>query len=99
MNTYTQRVREAARLAILAELAASAGYETNHSVLTSALHDSGIRWSATAVRSEMEWLAEAGLVSTRTVEPFTIARLTERGRDVEGGLAFVDGVKRPDPPF
>lgn len=97
MNTYGRRVREAGRLAILAELAESAGYEANHALVMAALADSGIRWSADAVRTELHWLAEMGLVEVRTVDPFLVARLTERGRDVGAGLAVVEGIARPGP--
>jgi hypothetical protein len=49
------------------------------------------------VRTDLAWLAEQGLVSSRTTADVTIATLTARGVDVATGRAVQPGVKKPMP--
>ena len=97
MSAYSRRIAEAARLAILSELARAPGYEANHAILRSALADVGLHTSTDTVLAHLTWLDEQGLITVRDIDPFRVARLTERGRDVAEGLSVVPGVAQPEP--
>lgn len=90
--------RESRRLSLLKALAGAAAYTLNESVITQALDRFGFAVTRDLVRGEIAWLAEAGLLSVRTVEDYMIATLTERGSDVQDGRAEYPGVARPSAP-
>ncbi|PLY02758.1 MAG: hypothetical protein C0622_05260 [Desulfuromonas sp.] len=85
------------RLVILRALAEDAGYSHNESVLQSILAAFGHSVSRDVVKTQINWLAEQGLVTVDTVGNYLIAKLTTRGADVAAGHATVPGVKRPGP--
>lgn len=90
------------RLCILRFLLEDRDYSLNESLLQDALEMLGHAVSRDAVRAEVAWLAEQGLVTTREAgvgggRSVTVATLTERGADVAKGRAQVPGVKRPSP--
>jgi Fe2+ or Zn2+ uptake regulation protein len=87
------------RLTLLRLLAEQPGYQANSSILTTAAdHSAGFTVTRDQVRTELAWLNEQGLVSTRTViDGLMIATLTERGSDVSAGRAVVPGVQKPGP--
>lgn len=90
-------VLEDQRLIILKELKDQNGYETNDSILDTVLENWGHRISRDAVRTQICWLEEQNLVTTRTMGEYLIAKLTSRGFDVAKGDATVPGVKKPRP--
>ena len=47
------------------------------------------------VKTQLHWLAEQELVSLHDLDGLKLATLTERGHDVQRGLANVPGVARP----
>ena len=94
MSDYRARVTEDLRLVVLLLLEQAPGYEANVHVLRSALGDFGHRPSADTLRSELAWLTEQRLATTR-IAGVLLAKLTERGADVAAGRAIVPGVKRP----
>lgn len=94
---YDERVRRDQRLVILLLLERAEGYDLNASILRSALADVGHRPSADALRGELAWLEEQGLITVRDVGMLQVATLTERGADVARGRATVPGVARPAP--
>ena len=74
------------------------GFSLNESMLQSALEMFGHEVSRDAVRTEMRWLEEQGLVKVEDVAgAILVAHLTGRGQDVAAGRATVPGVKRPRP--
>lgn len=94
---YPELVAADRRLVILHILNESAGYTCNEHLLISLLESFGHSPSHDALRTELAWLEEQGLVSVRDVAGVSIATLTTRGADVAAGRAHVPGVKRPAP--
>ncbi|WP_421195281.1 ArsR family transcriptional regulator [Aeromonas jandaei] len=90
-------VLEDQRLIILRELKDQNGYETNDSILDVVLESWGHCISRDAVRTQICWLEEQNLVTTRAMGDYLIAKLTSRGFDVAKGDATVPGVKKPRP--
>ncbi len=95
--TFAERLREARRLALLHLLAAASGYSAADRLLYQALPEQGVASSLDAVRGDLAWLAEQGLVEVREVGEVRLATITPRGLDVSRGLAIVPGVDRPLP--
>ena len=89
-------ISEDLRAAILG-LLQEAGCEANDYILRRAVGELGHRPSRDQMRTELSWLAEQGLITTRRAGDFTVARITTRGADVALGRADVPGVRRPDP--
>ncbi|BCV29209.1 VpaChn25_0724 family phage protein [Shewanella algae] len=83
------------RLVILRVLAEVAGFELNESVLQDALDAYGLNVSRDALRTQMAWLAEQGLLRLERVGNTQLATLNGRGEDVAVGRAYVPGIKRP----
>ncbi len=69
------------------------GCSANESILDSCLDAYGHSISRDAVRTQMRWLEEQGLLSIEKVGETLVAKLTGRGDDVATGQAVVDGVK------
>ena len=96
--TLEQRIREDRRLRILHILGAVPGYQLNDGVVRDELVALGHATSRDQVRTEIDWLAEQGLVTVeRLVETVAVATITERGIDVAAGRVRAHGVKRPGP--
>lgn len=95
--SYRDLVSADVRLVLLRLLAELPAYEANSSVLREALERYGHRISRDQVHTELAWLSEQGLVTTREIASVVIATLTPRGLDVAHGRAFVPGVRRPGP--
>lgn len=86
------------RLVILRLLAQDAGYDLNESILADLVREFGHSISRDALRVQLAWLEENGLVTTKIVAgELLVAKLTSRGSDVAEGRAIVPGVKRPEP--
>lgn len=92
--SYSTFIAEDQRRVILATLEGDPGYSHNEHVLRSALGHWGHAVSRDALRTELSWLVEQGLV-TLAGETVWTARLTARGEDVALGRARVPGVARP----
>lgn len=71
------------------------GFEANESIIDSCLDAYGHKISRDAVRTQLAWLEEQGLITLRDVADCQIATLTSRGEDVATGQARAPGVKRP----
>lgn len=98
MKTYIEHLREERRLVILRLLQELAGYTANSSILATGLSSLGVPASRDQVHTELDWLAEQGLVIQEDLGiGVRTATLTSRGGDVAQGLAIVSGVKRPSP--
>lgn len=95
MSQYLDYLREDQRLVILRVLAGMPSYTANSSVLHGLLGKFGHNPSRDQVKTEIQWLAEQGLVTIEAVSDLLIARITERGADVAAARVTVPGVKRP----
>lgn len=83
------------RLSILLLLAQDAQGSANELLLQEALPGLGHDPSLDAVRADLSFLAECGLVTINTLHDLLAARITARGEDVAAGRASVPGVKKP----
>lgn len=93
---YPELVRADRRLVILRLLAKSEGYSANEHLLRTAAGTYGHKVSSDALRTDLAWLQEQGLLLLEQIADITVATLTARGNDVQAGLAHVPGVKRPE---
>lgn len=94
-KTFAEWLAEDHRIAILHALAKCNG-DSNESFITMALHSFGhTSVSRDQVRTYFAWLKEQGLISLEEISGIMIARLTERGFEVEQGHVITPGVKRP----
>ncbi|MDA3977910.1 hypothetical protein [Gallibacterium sp. AGMB14963] len=66
----------------------------NDEVLQDCLQLYGHRISRDVVRTQLNWLAEQGLVTVSDFGHLRIAKLTARGFDVSQNQATVEGVKK-----
>lgn len=96
-KTFADLRREDRRLVLLRLLAESDDYSASIYLLHMAMPGMGHNCSEDALRADIAWLAEQGLLSASTISDLLIAKLTGRGADVAAGRARVPGVKRPRP--
>ena len=97
MGNFVAVVDADLRRAVLDLLMQTDGYDLNENILRSALSEFGHRPSRDKLRTQLDWLVEQNLLTTRTVGGIIIARLTDRGLDVAENRVSVPGVKRPLP--
>lgn len=93
---FNEFIAKEQRLAILILLLQSNSYRTNSSLAYSFLDQQALALSDDKLKTELTWLEEQGLVSLERLESVYIITLTKRGADVAKGLAFNDGVSRPE---
>lgn len=86
------------RLSILLVLSESPSYTANAYLVQTAIGSIyGHNVSLDALQTDLAWLAEQGLISSKQTGDVTVATLTHRGVDVAAGRAVQPGVKRPLP--
>ena len=90
-------LREHRRHAVLAILAEAGAYEHNEHVIQSALTSAGLPVSRQALRDELRWLEDRGLLRVSHPSGTWQARLLARGLDVAKGAEQVEGVHPPLP--
>lgn len=96
--SFQNALTEDRRLSVLLVLEQTPGYSTNAFLLRDAVDQIyGHSASLDQVKNDIAWLAEQGLVESRTTGDVVLAKLTARGADVAGGRAVVHGVKKPLP--
>lgn len=95
--SFEKHVQEARRLVILWLLTKAQGYEANSSSLLAALAGEAHHPTRDQLHTDLAWLAEQGLVSTRHIRSTMVATITARGADVARGIARVPGIKIPEP--
>ena len=95
MTSMREFVVSDQRLLILRSLREMTGCSANESILDECLEAYGHSISRDAVRTQMRWLEEQGLVAVEEAGSVLVATLRERGAEVAAGRARVDGVKRP----
>lgn len=93
--SYQQLLTEDQRLVILRFLTELPGYKANSSILHNLLATYGHEISRDKVKTELNWLAEQGLITLQDLPPLLIATLTERGDDVAKGRSTISGVNKP----
>lgn len=97
MSFFTA-IAEDRRLSLLLVLEQTPGYSTNAFLLRDAVDQIyGHSASLDQVKTDIAWLAEQGLVESRTSGDVVLAKLTARGVDVASGRAVAPGVKKPMP--
>jgi len=92
---FSDFMRADRRLVMLRALSEVPGYVSNSSVLTGCLERLGHSVSRDAVKADLRWLSEIGLVALQEAGAVLVATLTDRGQDVAEGKAVVDGVAKP----
>ena len=97
MSHFQDMLREDRRLVLLRLLADGDDYSANIYLLHMAMPGMGHNCSEDTLKTDLEWLAEQGLVTTSSPGGVLLAKLTSRGDDVAAGRARVPGVKRPRP--
>lgn len=90
-------MNEHQRLSILHSLAVMDGYSANNSIIKTVCAQYGNAMTSDKVLSHFAWLKEQDLITTQQLGTYTIATLTNRGLDVQQGMASQPGVKRPGP--
>ena len=93
---YAENLRQDRPLALLQPLVGAPDYPAHAHLLRTALEGFGHRVSFDAVRGDLAWLAEQGLVLVTGGE-IPVATLTVRGEDVARGRSQVPGVARKLP--
>lgn len=97
MPDFAEILTQDLRLVILRTLEQDQGYDLNESILHTFVSQLGHNPTRDALRTQLFWLREQGLVTLKEVVGVQVATLTERGADVATGRATVPGVKRPSP--
>jgi hypothetical protein len=96
--SFYQTLAADRRLSLLLVLTETPGYSANAFLLREAVASIyGHVVSIDQTLTDLAWLAEQGLVSTRQSGEVTLATLLARGADVAAGRASVPGVKKPLP--
>jgi len=94
---FNALLNEDLRIAMLRGIEKGASYSMNDSMLHSYLCQIGHKCSRDQVRSQLQWLADQGLITLEVPYGVMVATMTERGLDVANARATVPGVKRPSP--
>lgn len=103
MMSYAADLLADQRLMLLQALEAAAGYSLPERALARFLQSMAAPLSLDALRTQLAWLEEQGLLAVSKVQPLPdaapewTARIASRGLDVVAGLARAPGVARPRP--
>ena len=98
MSTYGDAIAADRRICILRMLEQLASYSANESVVQIVLEQFGYSESRDAVRTDLGWLQEQGVITVEVVAGrIWVAKLTDRGCDVAKGRVSVPGINRPSP--
>ena len=98
MPSISELMRADARRAILQLLAEDRGYSMNDAILRSAVDRlTAVTLSPSEMRQHLAWLEDRGAVTTESVPPYMLAKLTDFGLALAQGHDAVDGVSRPAP--
>jgi len=97
MNNYEKMQREDLRLRVLQVLSTVPGYRANETLVRQQLAGNyGHALSQDALRTELAWLNEQGLLAY-SEGAIVIATISTRGKDCAAGLVQLPGVARPSP--
>jgi len=95
--TLAQLQTENRRLYLLKTLQVAGDYRMSDIYLQTALQAIGYGSALSVIRSDMAWLEQLGLLTTKVIADMTIAHLSNDGVDVACGVAHVPGIARPRP--
>lgn len=95
--TFTDRLHEHLRRAILEALHASPNYGLHEYILLEQVQALGLGTTRERLREDTQWLETMALISAERVEGALILKLTGTGDDVVRGLSQVPGIARPRP--
>jgi hypothetical protein len=93
---FREAVREDQRLRVLQALTRAPDYTAPAALLLADLRIHGHAVPSDALRAQLAWLDEAGLIILMG-DLVPVARLTQRGEEVASGTARHPGVARPGP--
>lgn len=93
-ESFGEFVRPDVRALLLRFLAQMPSMRSNSSVLTDYLQNAGHLATRTAVKEELRWLADHGLLTLDEAGSVLVAVLTERGQAVLDDDERVAGIKR-----
>ena len=85
------------RLVVLQALHAANGYQLYDRVLLLTIEGGTAAVSLDRLRTDLDWLAEQGLIGVERHDGPWLARIEARGVDVALGRTTVPGVERPLP--
>lgn len=95
MSSFKEHLAQDRRLCIL-RLLTETGGTANDSVLHTALEALGHRRQPrSAIRADIQFLAQNGLVKEEWLKTVLISTITERGVNVAEGREEVEGIKKP----
>lgn len=97
MNDFTAHWRKHLRITVLRLLAEAPGYSLNESLLHGHLPRLAFNCTRDQVRSEINWLAQQGLVHVDDVGGLLVASLSPDGLDIAEGRGTHPDVQRPSP--
>ena len=96
--SFQTTLAEDRRLSLLLVLLETPGYSANAFLLRDAINSIyGHQASIDLVRTDIAWLTEQQLVTSRSTGDVVLATLTTRGADAAAGRATVPGIKKPMP--
>lgn len=95
--SYSETLREHARIAILRFLEGAPKYTSNASMLSAQLPKVGIIYSRDQVETELGWLKDQGMVELESNGVFIVAVATVRGVEVAQGISRHPKIQRPRP--
>jgi hypothetical protein len=95
--TIADQLREQIRLAILQTLEAAPAYTLHEYLLLEQVRGLGLGTTRDALRTELAWLEETGLLEVQDLGAAVTAHLSDRGQDAAKGYAQIPGVARPRP--
>jgi Fe2+ or Zn2+ uptake regulation protein len=94
---FSEFEAQARRLTLLQALEHAAQYRASAALLHRYLEHVGQAVSADLLATELQWLAEQGLLELQAAPGGQVATLTTRGLDVATGTVVAPGVARPRP--
>ena len=97
MNDFATHWRKHLRITILKLMLPAQGYSTNESILHGHLPRLSFNCTRDQVRTELNWLAQQGLINVEDVDGLLVASLTTEGVDVAEGRGTHPDVQRPSP--
>lgn len=98
MNDYESMQRADVRLRVLQVLSGVPGYQAHDGLVRAQLLGRYAHaLSQDAVRGELAWLHEQGLVKYSQNGDVVLVTLTQRGHDCSVGVTQIPGVARPGP--
>lgn len=97
MMDYAALMAADRRLVLLQALSTAPDYALRETVLGRLLAGERLALGRDALRAELAWLSDRGLLTVEYHDDVWAPRITARGADVAAGRLIVDGIERPRP--